>query len=143
MPDSKHGKQNASRRTFLKHMRWAPVLFFPAPIRTPLIRSGLRQFAAGPGSQLPFTDVPFAPHYPAKSPLDDVLRLAAPGTDEYVTEGYAFEIMKLLEEWGRHLKVNPPATAVISKFVASSVQSTGFRAMRESHLRPSDRIEVL
>src|ERR1700732_2215647 len=142
MPDSKHGKQNASRRTFLKHMRWAPVLFFPAPIRTPLIRSGLRQFAAGPGSQLPFTDVPFRPHYPAKSPLDDVLRLATPGTDEYVIEGYAFELAALLEEWSQHLKADSSATAAISKFVDASIQSTGLRPIRESPLRSGDRTEI-
>jgi Flp pilus assembly protein TadD/peroxiredoxin len=143
MLGSKDGNHGASRRTFLKQMRWAPVLFLPAPIHNSFFRSAPWGIPSIEIPRFPFTEVPFAPHYPAKSPLDDVLRLAAPGTDEYVTEGYAFEIMKLMEEWGRHLKVNPPATAVISKFVASSVQSTGFRAMRESHLRPGDRIEVL
>src|ERR1700681_31143 len=143
MPDSKDGKQNASRRTFLKQMRWAPVLFFPAPIRTPLIRSGLHQFAAAKASQLPFAEIPFTPHYPAKSPLDDVLRLAAPGTDEYVLEGYAFELAALLEKWSQHLKSDPPATAVLSKFVDSSIQSTAFRPIRESPLRSGDHIEVI
>src|ERR1700694_1354481 len=104
MPDPKNGNQNASRRTFLRQMRWAPVLFLPAPIHSPLIRSGLQRIAAAQASHFPFAEVPFTPHYPAKSPLDDLLRRAAPGTDEYVLEGYAFEVAALLQEWSQHLK---------------------------------------
>ena len=139
----KDGNHGASRRTFLKQMRWAPVLFFPAPIHNSFFRSAQQGIPAIEIPRFPFAEVPFSPHYPSKSPLDDVLRLAAPGTDEYVTEGYAFEIMKLLDEWSRHLKANPPAAAVMNKFVASSVQSSGFHAIRESQVRPGDRIEVL
>ncbi len=124
-------------------MRWAPVLFLPAPLHNSFFRSMPQGIPAFEIPHFPFAAVPFLPHYPAKSPLDDVLRFANPGTDEYVTEGYAFELIKLLEEWSRNLKTNPPATAVVSKFVVSSLQSTGFRAVRESHLRPGDRIEVL
>ncbi len=105
MLDPKDGNHNASRRTFLKRMRWAPVLFLPAPIR-PLVDSALQPMAAAQVPHFPFTEVPFTPHYPAKSPLDDVLRLAAPGTDEYVTEGYAFELMAVLEEWSQQLKLD-------------------------------------
>src|ERR1700676_821158 len=138
MLDPKHGKKNASRRNFLKQMRWAPVLFLPSPIHSPLIRSGLRRIAAAQASQIPFADVPFTPHYPAKSPLDDVLRLAVPGTDEYVLEGYAFELAGLLEEWSQQLKADSSATVAISKFVDSTIQSIAFRPVRESPLRSGD-----
>ena len=117
MPHRHDEDQAISRRTFLNQMRWAPVLFLPAPICSSLIRPGLQQISAARAAFFPFSDVPFAPHYPAKSPLDDVLRLAAPGTDEYVIEGYAFELAALLEEWGRRLTVEAPAITVISKFV--------------------------
>ncbi len=98
-----------SRRTFLKQMRWAPVLFLPAPLYTSAFRPLL---AETPGDRKPvfdFADFRVTPHYPAKSPLDDVLRKVIPGTDEYVTEKYAFEIMRLLDEWSRALKEAPPA----------------------------------
>jgi Flp pilus assembly protein TadD/peroxiredoxin len=143
----KDGNHSASRRIFLKQMRWAPALFLPAPIASSLIRSGPRLIGAAQASHFPFADVPFTPpftpHYPAKSPLDDVLRLAAPGTDAYVIEGYAFELMALLEEWSQHLKVEAPATATISKFVDLKMQSTALIPIRESRLRSGDRIEVL
>src|ERR1700691_5048156 len=90
--DQQEDDQTLSRRIFLKQLRWAPMLFLPAPIMSPFVRSGLR-IAAFQASHSPFADIHAdigsTPHYPANSPLDAVLRLAAPGTDEYVTEGYA------------------------------------------------------
>src|SRR5258708_3236330 len=142
MPDPKDRKYNASRRTFLKQVQWAPVLFLPAPIYSALIRPGLRRIAATHSPQFPLASASFVPHYPAKSPLDELLRLATPGTDEYVVEGYALELSGLLEEWSQHQKVEPPATATLSRFVDSSIQSTGFRPIRESALRAGDRIEA-
>ncbi len=142
MPDPKDGKHNASRRAFLKQVQWAPVLFLPAPICNAIIRSSPQRSTAATSAQFPFASASFVPHYPARSPLDDLVRLAAPGSDEYVTEGYAFELSALLEEWSQHLKVEPPATATIAKFVDSSIHSSAFHPARESALRAGDRIEV-
>ncbi len=143
MPDPKDVNPNASRRAFLKQMRWAPVLFLPAPIERSLIRSGLRRIAGVHAPDFPFAEVPFTPHYPAKSPLDDLVRLAAPGTDEYVSEGYAFELMVLLQEWGRHVRADPSTTASMNKFIDASIQSISFRPVREFPVRSGDRIEVI
>jgi tetratricopeptide (TPR) repeat protein len=144
--DRRNDDQTISRRIFLKQMRWAPVLFLPAPVRNPFVRSGLPRIGVAQAFRPPFAgthaDSRFTPHYPAKSPLDTVLRLAAPGSDEYVTEGYAFELAALLEEWSQHLKLDSPATAILSKFVDSSIQSTALTPIRELPLRPGDRIEV-
>jgi tetratricopeptide (TPR) repeat protein len=140
MPGTKDGKSNASRRAFLKQMRWAPVLFLPAPVHNRFLfpgRLGISTAQVSPS----FAEVRFTPHYPDKSPLDDVLRLAAPGTDDYVIEGYAYQLMVLLQEWSRHLKLDPPATAALSKFVAPSIQSTALVPVRETPLR-SGTIEV-
>ena len=68
--------------------------------------------AQGPDrSSFPFADLRLTPHYPAKSPLDNVLLKVVPGADEYLTEKYAFEIMQLLGEWSLALKTAPPALA--------------------------------
>src|ERR1700736_1632814 len=84
-------EKNISRRALLRGMRWAPMLFVPAPMRA--LPFGAK-FTAPPRaiSSFPFADLRLTPHYPAKSPLDDVLRLVAPGSDEFVGEKYAFEI---------------------------------------------------
>ena len=142
MLSPKDENHDASRRTFLKQMRWAPMLFLPAPICHSLLRPGLRSAGALYDSGSSSADALFVPHYAGKSPLDAILRLAAPGTDEYIVEGYASELSALLKEWGRHLKVEPPATATLGRFIDSAIQSTAFFPIRESPLRPGDRIAV-
>ena len=143
MPHRNDEDQSMSRRLFLKQMGWAPVLFLPAPIASPLIRSRARRIAPAQVPSFSPVDVRLSPHYPTKSPLDDVLRLAAPGTDEYVTEGYAAELLMLLQEWSKHLKVDPPAIAVIRQVVDPAMQSTALVPVRQSRVRQDDRIEVL
>jgi Flp pilus assembly protein TadD/peroxiredoxin len=144
--DRRNDDQTISRRIFLKQMRWAPVLFLPAPVMNPFLRSGLQRIATAQSSRSPFVgahaDIRLTPHYPANSALEAVLRLAAPGTDEYVIEGFAWELTALLEEWSQHLKLDPPATEVLSKFIDSSIQWTALTPIHESLLRPGDRIEV-
>ena len=82
-----------------------------------------RSFESHPGS-FPFADFRLTPHYPAKSPLDDVLRHVIPGADEYVTEKYAFEIMRVLGEWSQGLKEASPALAILAKFLDTSIEAT-------------------
>ena len=122
MASHKPKNQTLSRRAFLKKLRWAPVLFLPAPIRASPLRMALfAEFESHPGS-FPFADFRLTPHYPAKSPLDDVLRHVIPGGDEYVTEKYAFEIMRVLGEWSQGLKEASPALAILGKFLDASME---------------------
>jgi hypothetical protein len=143
MPHRPIEQQTISRRRFLEQMRWAPMLFLPAPLMNPLFRSGPQRIAASPTSTSPFSNSRFTPHYPSKSPLDDILRLADPGTDEYVVEGYASELLALLEKWSQQLRIECPASTAISGFVDLSVESTTLTPVHESPLRAGHPIEVL
>jgi tetratricopeptide (TPR) repeat protein len=135
--DEKH----ISRRTFLRGMRWAPVLFVPAPMRA--LPSGAKLAAAPRAlSFFPFADLRLTPHYPTKSPLDDVLRLAAPGADEFVTEKYAFEIAQLLNAWGQALEAAPPGLPALTSFLDPSVEATALASSQESSVRSGGGIEV-
>ncbi len=142
MPPRENKTYSISRRAFLKQMQWAPALFLPAPLHHSLLHSGWQPIWADRISSSAFAEARFTPHYPAKSQLDDILRLAAPGTDEYVTEGYAAEIISLLEDWSRPLRLQPPATEVIGKFVDAAMQSTSLISVREVSLRPGNRIAM-
>ncbi len=86
-------------------------------------------------------DIRFTPHYPANSPLDDVLRFAIPGSDEYVLEGYASQIAALLDRWSRDLKTTRPAQA-LPTFASLEITFSSLTAARESPLRSGDPIEV-
>src|SRR5215470_13812736 len=100
MAESK--KETFSRRRFLQAMSWAPFAFSSAPLFASRFRPLLESLLPHPSA--PFSEFRITPHYPSKSPLDDVFRLIAPGLDEYVTEKYAHEIMPLLSAWSEGLK---------------------------------------
>ena len=142
MARRKGNNQAFSRRTFLQGVRWAPILFLPAPIREFPLPS-IRPESSGEGiANLPFVDFRLTPHYPVKSPLDDVLGRVAPGSDEYITEKYAFEIMQLLGEWSQALKFSPPALAVLAKFLDASIKATSLTSVQEKIVRSGNGLDV-
>src|SRR5690348_4377388 len=135
-------EKHISRRTFLRGMRWAPVLFVPAPMRGFPFAG---KFAAPPRAipSFPFADYRLTPHYPAKSPLDDILRLVAPGSDEFVSEKYAFEIARLFENWSQALRAKPPGVLVLAPFLDASLEATPLAQVQNAALRSGGGIEVL
>jgi tetratricopeptide (TPR) repeat protein len=130
------------RRTFLGRMRWAPLLFLPAPLQERAFRSLLPETPGGGNPALDFADLRVRPHYPTSSPLDEVLGKVTPGTDAFVTEKYAFEILRLLEEWSRSLKSGPPASRVLAKFLDASLEACSLVPSQQVSLRSRDGIDV-
>src|SRR5215469_10706414 len=140
---SKRGEQESSRRTFLKQMASAPVLFLPAPFQGAFLRPRQWQIPEARIAHFPFPDTRFVPHYPEKSPLDSILRFAEAGTDEYVTEGYAAQISALLAAWSQELKVSSHGISILRKSAAPSIQFTSLKPERETRIRSWNGIEVL
>jgi tetratricopeptide (TPR) repeat protein/peroxiredoxin len=123
-------------------MQWSPLLFLPAPMQAFPFPSIISENSGERISDFPFADLRFTPHYPTKSPLDDVLSRVMPGADEYVTEKYAFEITKLLNEWSRSLKITPPALAEAAKFLDASIEAPSLVATQEKTVGSGNGIEV-
>jgi len=143
MAKRKSGNHIVSRRKFLQGMRWAPVLFLPAPIHTSNLRPLVSLFSFdGRKSSFSFADSRLIPQYPSKSPLDDVLRLVAPGSDEFVTEKYASEIGRLLDEWGRALRASAPALEVVRKFLDPSIESGLLSSTQEKTVRSENGLGI-
>ena len=124
-------------------MQWAPVLFLPAPFQASTWRSIFPQFPENRASALPLADFRLTPHYPARPPLDDLLRKVDPNADEYLTEKYAFEIKPLLAKWSQALESGAPALNVLAKFIAASIEATSLIPTQENKLHSANRIEVL
>jgi Flp pilus assembly protein TadD/peroxiredoxin len=143
MGHKKENNRKVSRRTFLATMRWAPLLYLPAPLHSAVFRSLSPETLEEQGPSFPLADFRLAPHYPAKSPLDDVLRYVPPGTDEFVTEKYAAEIAAHLEEWGRELRSSPMGVNVLTKFLDSSLQATSLIPTQEKTLRSTNGISAI
>src|SRR5271156_4979014 len=142
MSRHKNEIQFPSRRAILKSMGLAPLLLRPAPFHGYSFlfgpAKGLPNRNAGP----PFSDVRLTPHYPAASPLEDVLRLVAPGSDEYVTEKYAWEIESLLKQWGQALKASVRDVSVLAKSLDLSIEASPLVPAKEITLRAGNGITI-
>jgi Flp pilus assembly protein TadD/peroxiredoxin len=130
------------RRAFLRRMRWTPVLFLPAPLYSPSFRQLFAETPVKGNLAFDLADFRVTPHYPAKSPLDDLLRKVVPGTDEYVTEKYAFEVMRFLDGWSRALKAGSPAIDVLAKVLDSSFEACSLVPIEQTAVRTGYGIEV-
>ena len=130
-----------SRRSFLKGISSAPLLFVPAPLFASPFGVRYTELLANAG-KLSVTDFRLTPHYPTKSPLDDVLRLVRPGSDEYVSEKYASEIMPLLYSWSERLKIAFPAVSELAQFIDPSITAASLTPTEEIPLRRNNAIET-
>jgi Tfp pilus assembly protein PilF/peroxiredoxin len=91
-----------------------------------------------------FGEERFVPHYPKKSPLDDVIRYLAAGSDEYVTEKYVQEIANTLSGWMKGLRNNAAATAdILGGMLAPTVGANVLTRMGEKSVRAGYGIEVV
>src|SRR5437667_9826523 len=119
MAGHKNQSYDVSRRAFLRKMRWAPLVFLPAPFH--VSQSRLLFAEASGQASFSLADSHLIPHYPAKSPLDDLFRHVTPGGDEFITEKYAFEIGRLLNEWSQNLMASPSALSVLEKYMDAAI----------------------
>ncbi len=132
-----------SRRTFLGAFRWSPLLFLPAPLHSAAYPCLTPHPLAERTLSFPFAESRLTPHYPAKSPLDDVLRYVVPGTDEYVTEEYAAEIARLLHAWAEELRLGTPSLRTLTKFLDPSFKAAPLIPAQERTLRAGNGIEAV
>jgi tetratricopeptide (TPR) repeat protein/peroxiredoxin len=131
-----------SRRAFLKTLGWAPMVLRPAPFfgSSPLFGSPENSIDGQP--VFPFADVRLSPHYPAQSPLAEVLRLVAPGSDEYITEKYAFEIESILKQWSLELINSSHDHRRLAELLDASIRATSFSVVKETKMRSSYGIDT-
>ncbi len=123
--------RHLSRRSVLKTLTAAPFLFRPSPVH------GSEWFPLDTGQPFPPGDTPldtrFVPSYPARSPLEDVLRRVKPGSDEFVLEGYAFEIGLVMDRWRQAFKSG--AFRDLLPDIHPAVQFSSLAPAKETRLR--------
>lgn len=130
-----------SRRALLRALGLAPLLLRPSPFYGLPLLFGRPDEVPRSGAPFPFSDVRLSPRYPAQSPLEDVLRLVAPGTDEYTEEKYAFEIGSILQQWVQAFKARDFPT--LGKFFHPAMQACSLRPLKETRLRAGGGVESL
>jgi hypothetical protein len=143
MSHYKNDNQFLSRRRLLKSLGLAPMLFCPVPFHASSFLFEPRETPSSGTSGFSLTDIRLTPHYPTKSPLEDVLRLVAPGSDEYVTEKYAFEIGSQLNQWGRALQASAHDVSALSRSLDPAVEASPLVPVKETTLRSGDGIHIV
>lgn len=143
MTRHKNENQFLSRRTLLKSMGLAPLLLRPAPFYGSWFLFDPSSVFPDGNPASPFYDLRLTPHYPEKSPLADVLRLVPPGSDEYVTEKYAFEIESRLKQWSRDLKASVRDLSSLAKLLDPSIQASPLVPAKEIPLRSGYGIDCV
>src|SRR5882724_10917075 len=123
MSHYKNDNQFLSRRRLLKSLGLAPMLFCPAPFHASSFLFEPRETRPSGTSGFSLADIRLTPHYPTKSPLEDVLRLVAPGSDEYVTEKHAFEIGSQLNQWSQALEASAHDLSALARSLDPSVEA--------------------
>jgi Flp pilus assembly protein TadD/peroxiredoxin len=137
-----------SRREFLRHVGFAtacaaPALL-PAPVRAAAWpgTSSRARLGIAPGQE-GLADFRLRPAYPSRSPLEEMLRLAAPGTDAYATEKFAAELQEWFEALRRLLQGPARPAMELAQLLDVSLQAnelTSPRAIRRP--RSSSGIEL-
>jgi len=124
-------------------MGLAPLLLRPAPFfGASRLFSGPYALVSTPPS-FRFADIRLTPHYPEKSPLAGILGLVAPGSDDYPTEKYAFEIEALLDDWSRSLKASILDLSALANLLDPEVEVTPLVPARETRVRSGYGIDVI
>lgn len=132
-------KSGLTRRELLKGLSAGlgagPLLLYAAPMRG----SWLPGTSSGRGLEPGFSagEVRFRPHYPVQPALADVLRLVAPGSDEYITERYAYEIGEQLKSLGESMRADPKDSsrlrAMLGDAITASLVPVSSKVLRSSY----------
>ncbi len=131
-----------SRRAVLKSLAFSGVLLRSAPFFGETLAGRWEETLAFSGD-FPFSDYRLTPHYPATSPLTDILALVPPGSDEYVSEKYAHEVGTLLADWGAALQESPGNVSALASSLALDITGPNLATSTETRLRSRSGIDVV
>ena len=131
-----------SRRALLKSLGLTPLLLRSSPLHGYSLLFGAPSVHPHADPAFHFSDVRLKPRYPAKSPLEDILRLVAPGSDEYATEKYAFEIQSVLSQWSAAIRRSVRDLSALAQSLAASIEGCTLATTRENSVRGGFGIET-
>ena len=143
MTRNKKDNQAFSRRTILKSLGLTPLLLRPSSFFGYSSKFDPLEGFSEQSSAFSFSDVRLTPHYPAESPLADILRFVRPGSDEYIAEKYAVEIESLLKQWSQGLKTSTRDLAPLANLLDLSIESTPLKPISETAVRTGFGVDVV
>ena len=142
MPRHTRDFQFLSRRSLLKGLGTVPLLLRSSPLHGYSFLFGAPELSPDADLPLHLSDVRLVPHYPKKSDLEEVLRLVPPGSDEYVTEEYAFAIQAVLDGWSGALRASARNQATLAAMLGPAIQAASLEAA-DTTVRNSQGLQIV
>src|SRR4051812_2724667 len=128
-----------SRRSILKSLSFAPFLLRSSPI----IPFCLLSHAEVSAEEFSMADVRLSPHYPAHSPLADILRMVPAGSDGFPLEKFAIEIESQLEKWGKALQERTNDVTAIASLLQDEIDGSDLGSGTQATIRSGFGVETL
>jgi tetratricopeptide (TPR) repeat protein len=140
---SRPAAKSVTRRDVLKSMALMPAAFRAAPLFAGPLLPGFPSLHIDRQSGIPLADLRLAPHYPAKSPLTDIIALVTPGSDGYITEKYADEIGSVLKTWSDSLRKSPSGLTTLAESLDESIEASTLVSAADTVLRSAFGINTV
>ncbi len=139
------GRQNQQhldrRQFFTQSWQWACAGWLAAPL-APWMFAATAEWRPLAAVTPTYFGERLAPHYRQPGQLEEVLRHAEPGSDEFVTEKYAAEIEALLAAWGAELRQSSAGLTALEPSLAPALRASTLRPVFSRSLRPLPGLEV-
>jgi tetratricopeptide (TPR) repeat protein/peroxiredoxin len=126
----------SSRRAFVRNLGLAPFLLKAAPLFGADFLSQItdaRVATERDGYQ--FEAARYKPHYRMNTDLAAVLKFVEPGSDDYATEKYAFELSAALGRWVRDVKLSVQRVSSIQELLGTPLEMSALTPVHEEVLR--------
>jgi hypothetical protein len=120
-----------------------PAAFRAAPLFAGPLLSEFPSLRIDKQFGLPLAELRLAPHYPAKSPLTDIIALVTPGSDGYITEKYADEIGSALKKWSDSLRTSPSDLTILAESLDESIEASTLVPAADKVLRSAFGIDTV
>jgi tetratricopeptide (TPR) repeat protein/peroxiredoxin len=132
-----------SRRDVLRSLAATPFLLKPSPMfgRGFLAAFGGFQQNANKDDYR-YAASRYKPHYREQIDLTPVLKLIEPGTDDYATEKYAFEIGAKLTQWAAELRHSTTQFPSLGQFLDDQLDATTLVVESQDKLRSGFGLEA-
>ena len=141
---SRPSNQRLSRRDFLGLCGSASSLLLPAPIfGLPALGEPLRlrqaRLGAAPAVKAeappPYADFRIVPHYPAHSPLEELIRKARQKEDDFPSERFSRAIETELAQWASELRKSPKNVRMLAALLSPRLAAASPRPQELREIR--------
>jgi len=90
----------------------------------------------------PYADYRIVPHYPVRSPLEELIRKARQNEDDFPSERFSREIEAQLAQWGSALRKSPNNVRMLAQFLSPQLAAASPRPQELHEIRGAAALKL-